>query len=99
MSRQPDPPAEYWLVYTKLKEVVDVVRHQNNHACSIEVIPFGPTIVLDSRNHLQPMAMLRIRITHNRGVHEPAGAAEQEALKAVEAQLSNLGIPAGRSRA
>ena len=29
--------------------------------------------------------------------HEPAGAAEQEALKAVEAQLSELGITAGRS--
>lgn len=99
MSRQPDPPAEYWIVYTKLKEGVDVVRHENNHACSIEVIPFGSTIVLDTRDHLQPMAMLRIRITHYRGIHEPAGAAEQEALKAVEAQLSNLGITAGRSRA
>ena len=76
-----------------------MVRHENNHACSIEVIPFGSTIVLDTRDHLQPMPMLRIRITHNRGVHEPAGTAEQEALKAVEAQLSNLGIIEGRSRA
>ena len=99
MSRQPDPPAEYWLVYTKLKEIVDAVGLENEHACSIEVIPFGSTIVLDTRDHLQPMAMLRIRITHYRGVHEPAGAAEQEALKAVEAQLSELGITAGRSRA
>ena len=97
MSRQPDPPAEFWLVYTKLKEVVDVVRHENNHACSIAVIPFGSTIVLDTRNYLQPMAMLRIRITHNRAAHEPACAVEQEALKAVEAQLSKLGIIAGRS--
>jgi len=65
MSRQPDPPAEFWLVYNKLKDVVDVVRHENNHACSIAVIPFGSTVVLDTRNYLQPMAMLRIRITHN----------------------------------
>jgi hypothetical protein len=99
MSRQPDPPAEFWLVYTKLKEVVDVVRLENNHACSIAVIPFGSTIVLDTRNYLQPMAMLRIRITHNRAAHEPAGAVEQEALQAVEAQLSKLGITAGQSRA
>ena len=97
MSRQPDPPAEYWLVYTKLKEIVDAVGLENKHACSIEVISFGSTIVLDTRNHLQPMAMLRIRITHNRGIHEPAGAAEQEALQAVEAQLRNLGFTAGRS--
>ena len=99
MSRQPVPPAVFWLVYTKLKEVVDVVRHENNHACSIAVIPFGSTIVLDTRNCLRPMAMLRIRITHNRAAHEPACAVEQEALKAVEAQLSELGITAGRSPA
>jgi len=98
MSREPDPPAEYWLVYTKLKEIVDLVRHENKHACSIDVIPFGSTIVLDTRDHLQPLAMLRIRITSFRGIKEPAGAAEQEALRAVEAQLSNLGIAAGQSR-
>jgi hypothetical protein len=38
--------------------------------------------------------MLRIRITTIEA-HEPAGAPEQEALKAIEAQLSNLGITAG----
>ena len=48
MSREPDPPAEYWLVYNRLKEVADVVRRENNRACSIEVIPYGSTIVLDS---------------------------------------------------
>ncbi len=98
-SRQPDPPAEYWLVYTKLKEMVDALEHETQRACSIEVIPFGSTIVLDTKDHLQPMAMLRIRITHYRGIQEPAGAAEEEALKAVEAQLGNLGITAGRRAA
>jgi hypothetical protein len=36
MCLQPDPPAEFWLVYTKVKEVVDVVLHENNHACSAD---------------------------------------------------------------
>ena len=99
MSRQPDPPAEFWLVYTKIKEVVDMVRDKNNHACSIAVIPFGSTVVLDTRNYLQPIAMLRIRITHNRGTQETARAAEHDALKAVEAQLSELGITVGQSQA
>lgn len=98
MSREPDPPAEYWLVYNRLKEVVDAVRHENGRTCSVEVIPFGSTIVLDTKNHLQPMAMLRIRVTHIGDLHEPAGAPEQQALKAVEAQLSALGVTAGRSR-
>jgi hypothetical protein len=44
------------------------------------------------------MAMLRIRIAHTSGIHGPAGAAEQDVLKAVEAQLSKLGIAAGQSR-
>jgi len=98
MSRDPDPPAEYWLVYTKLQELVDTVRREHNAACSIEVIPFGSTIILDTRNHLQPMALLRIRVTHIGDIHEPAGAAEQQAVKAVEEQLSMLGVSAGRGR-
>jgi len=98
MSRAPDPPAEYWLVYNKLKELVDAVRHESNQPYSIEVIPFGSTIILDTRNHLQPMAMLRIRVTHTGDIHEPAGAAEQQAAKAVETQLSMLGVTAGRGR-
>jgi len=97
--REPDPPAEYWLVYNRLKEVAEMVREANHRGCSIEVIPFGSTIVLDTRNHLQPMALLRIRVAHRGDIHEPAGPAEQQALKAVEAQLTTLGIAAGPGRA
>ena len=99
MSREPDPPAEYWMVYNRLKEVADVARRENNGASCIDVIPYGSTIILDTKNHLQPMALLRIRIMHSGGIHEPAGAAEQQALRSVEAQLSSLGVTAGRSRA
>jgi len=98
-NRQPDPPTEYWLVYNKFKEIVDAVRYGNNHACFIDLIPFGSTTVLDTRNHLQPMAMLRIRVAHYGYIQEPAGVAEQQAMEAIEVQLSNLGITAGRSRA
>ena len=96
MSREPDPPAEYWLVYNRLKEVADAVRRENNRTSSIEVIPYGSTIVLDTKNHLQPMALMRIRIAHTGDIHEPAGPAEQQALRSVETQLSSLGVTAGR---
>jgi len=99
MSREPDPPAEYWLVYNRLKEVADSVRQENKPTCSVEVIPFGSTIVLDAKNHLQPMALLRIRVRHCGDIHERAGAAVQQAARAVEAQLGALGLTAGRSRA
>ena len=98
MSSQPDPPAEYWLVYNKLKDVVDAVRREKGESCSIEVIPFGSTIVLDTKDHLRPMAMLRIRVTHNGDIHQPAGAAELQAIEALEAQLSTWGL-GGQSRA
>lgn len=99
MSREPDPPAEYWLVYNRLKEIAGSVRQENKRTCCVEVIPFGSTIVLDTRNHLQPMALLRIRVAHCGDLHEPAGAVEQQALRDVEAQLSALGVTAGRSHA
>ena len=99
MSREPDPPAEYWLVYNRLKEVAESVRRENQGTCSVEVISFGSTIVLDTKNHLQPMALLRIRVAHCGDILEPAGAAEQKAVRDVEAQLSALGVTAGRNRA
>ena len=80
------------------QEIAAAVRHENRQACSVEVIPFGSTLVLDTKNHLQPMALLRIRVTHTGDMHEPAGAAEQEAIRGVEAQLKALGVTAGRSQ-
>jgi len=98
MSREPDPPSEYWFVYTKLKDVVDAVRHESDQSCSIEVIPYGATIVLDTKSHPQPMTLLRIRVRPKGNIDEPAGTAGQQALKALEAELSRLGIASGRSR-
>src|SRR5689334_3489016 len=97
-SPLPDPATEYWLAYHSLKELAEAVRQQSDHGTCIDVISFGSTVVLDTRDHLQPMAMLRIRITHTRGLDQPAGPAEQEALKAVEARLENLGLRAGHGR-
>ena len=99
MSSDPDPSAEYWLVYTELKNIVDAVRRQGDRSCSIEVIPFGSTLILDTRNHLQPMTMLRIRVTRNGNVHEGIGPTGQQAVKVLEAQLNSLGMSVGRSRA
>ena len=40
--------------------------------------------------------MLRIRITHQRGLEQPAGKAEQHALEEVEKELRRLGVVSGR---
>jgi hypothetical protein len=87
------PSAEYAMGYAALRKIADDVRGSASDGCSIEVIPFASTVILDARNHLQAVAMLRIHISHYRGVDKPADLPEQTALKEVENQLRSLGIP------
>jgi hypothetical protein len=85
----------YALGYASILELAKTIQSRTN-ACSIEVIPFGSTAVLDTKSHLQPQAMLRIRITHQRGLEQPACKAEQHALEEVEKELRRLGVVSGR---
>jgi hypothetical protein len=62
-----------------------------NH-CTVEVIPCTDSAVLDAQEHFQPQEMLRIRISHARGLDRPEGPAEELALKATEELLHELGI-------
>ena len=61
-------------------------------SCSLEVIPFPSTAIIDSRNHGQVEAMIRIQISHERGLNQPAGSPEKRALEEVEKELNSLGI-------
>jgi len=60
--------------------------------CAIEVIPYSESVVLDTHQDFQPQVVLRIRITHDRGLDQPAGPAEDQALSAIRGTLSELGI-------
>jgi hypothetical protein len=95
-SLEPTPSPDYALVYTALQKVAEMILRHASDSCSIEVIPFGSTVFLDTRKHVQPEAMLRITITHGRGLDQPAGALEERALKEVEENLHVLGVGAGR---
>src|SRR4030095_17034013 len=86
----------YALGYASILELAKTIQSHATDACSIEVIPFGSTAVLDTKSPLQPQAMLRIRITHQRGLDQPAGKAEQHALEEVEKELRRLGVVSGR---
>src|SRR4029077_12321512 len=61
-------------------------------SCAIQIIPFETTLILDTRHDLQPQALLRIRITHCRGLDQPAGPLESLMLKDVEKKLLALGV-------
>jgi hypothetical protein len=86
----------YALACASLLELTKTIQSHTTDACSIEVIPFGSTAVLDTKSHLQPQAMLRIRITHQRGLDQPADKPERYALEEVERELCRLGVASGR---
>ncbi|HSB16354.1 MAG TPA: hypothetical protein VLE22_18030, partial [Bryobacteraceae bacterium] len=94
----PGPLSDYALGCAALREVAQTVTSQTGDSCSIEVIPFASTVILDTRRHFQPQGMIRIRITRGRGIGQPAGEPEEKVLKAILTQLNDLGISSGNSR-
>ena len=92
-----DPPLpgrspDYALGYASLLELVKTISSHSVGGCSIDVMPFGSTVILDTKQNLQPEAMLRIEIRHHRGLEQPAGMPEQLALEDVEKELQHLGV-------
>jgi hypothetical protein len=85
------PRDDYALGYGQLKNIIDSVSHDANE-CSIEVIPFPSTVFSEARQNFRSEAVIRIRISHCRGIDQPAGPAEQHALEEVEKHLQSLGV-------
>jgi hypothetical protein len=60
--------------------------------CTVEIIPYSDSLILDTQHHFRPEAMCRIRISHCRGLDQPEGPAEEQALEAVRKTLRELQI-------
>jgi hypothetical protein len=60
--------------------------------CMVEIIPYSDSLTLDSQHHFRPLAMLRIRISHDRGLDQPGGPAEDQALKVLQETLRELEV-------
>ena len=84
------PPHEYELGYTELQNIAERVSQHSTDCCSLEVIPFPNVAIIDREGKVE--AIIRIRISHWRGLDQPAGPAEQRALEEIEEELSGLGI-------
>ncbi len=91
-SHDSQPSPEYEIVFGLLNDMARTILPNMGERCSIEVISFRSTLIIDTKNHFEPLTMIRITIAHNRGLHQPAGTAEQEASKAIEEQLRGLGL-------
>jgi hypothetical protein len=86
------PPHKYALGYAALQRIAEEVSHGAADSCSVEVIPFPARVVLDGRGQGKVKAVIRIRISHWRGLDQPAGEPEHLALEKVEERLKALGI-------
>jgi hypothetical protein len=57
-----------------------------------QVMPFLDSLVLDTHQYFQPEATLRIRISHTRGLDQPGGPSEEQALNGVREMLHRLEV-------
>ena len=89
----PGPDPDYALGFSELKKTAEDVPPEIRSSCSLEVISFPSTVVLDSRDHARAEAMIRIRISHFGELEQSAGLPEQRALDEIETRLKALGIP------
>jgi hypothetical protein len=83
------PPGDYALGYAALEKIADGVA-QHASECSIDVIPFASTAFSEPHSS-RSEAVIRIRISH-RGIPQPVGLPEQQALEELERQLQSLGL-------
>ena len=87
----PGPDPDYTLGYSELQKTAEELSCHATDYCSLEVLEFPATVFFDLRRHA-PEALLRIRISHCRGLNEPAGLPEQRALEELEKELKSLGV-------
>jgi len=78
------------IVFGYFEAVARDVQSQVGQGCTVEIIGYPDSLVLDS--HFQPQAMVRIRISHSRGLDQSEGPAEEQALNAIRNKLHALGI-------
>jgi hypothetical protein len=74
---------------TVAQEIQSKIEKQGT---TIEVITSEDSLVLDTRQHFQPEAMLRIRISHTRGLDQPGGPSEEQALNLIRKILHELEV-------
>jgi hypothetical protein len=88
----PGSDRDYALGYAELQKIAEEVSHHTSDSCVLEVFSFPGKIVFDNRNRETVEGMLQIRISHGRGLDQPAGLPEEHALKEVENQLHGMGV-------
>lgn len=89
-SPEPKPGPDYLPIYVALQRLVETISPYSDQSL-VEVIPFGSTIIVDTRRQFQQLGMVRIRIAH-RQLDQPAGEPEERLLKEIKDRLHDLGL-------
>ena len=84
------PGRDYFVGYRALQELVETILPHLDNSCSVEIISFPSSVVLDPRRQFQEEGMLRIRIMHKN--LQPAGEPEQRALQELKQRLQDVGL-------
>jgi hypothetical protein len=80
------------VVLDYFEEVAHDIQSRIGQRCTVEVITYEGSLVLDTKHDFRPEAMLRIRIGHSRGMHEAEGPPEEQALGAIRQVFRELGV-------
>lgn len=86
------PPQKYAPAYAELQRMAAEVSQDAAGACSVEVIAFPATAIIDAQGQDKVGALLRVRISHLGGLDQSAGPPERGALEEVEERLKAFGI-------
>jgi hypothetical protein len=79
-------------VVAYFEAVAQEIQSKAGQQCTVEAIPYTDSLVLDTTQHFRPQAVLTIRISHDRGLDQPAGPSEEQALGAIRETLHKLEI-------
>jgi hypothetical protein len=79
-------------VLNYFEAVAQEIQSKAGQHCTVEVIPSTDSLVLDTTQHFRPEAQLRIRISHDRGLDQPEGPSEEQALEAIRETLRKLDV-------
>jgi hypothetical protein len=75
--------------------VAEEVQSKVGNRCTIEVIQKWDSLIIDTHRNFAPEVRLRIRISHERGLDQAAGPAEEQALNAIRDRLHELDVRQG----
>ena len=82
-SAEQKPGRDYLIAYAALRKMVETILPCADKCRTVEIIPFGSTVVIDIQKQFQPDGMrgVRVRIAH-KGVGQ-AGESEERILKEI----------------